>query len=302
MFRCSPLLAAFVVLCAPVAVNADVPKAQCIEANTKAQDLRRDRKFAAAREQLRKCADASCPGMVRDDCTKRLDELERLQPTVVLTVRDATGNDITAAKVTVDGAPLAERLDGSELAVDPGEHTFVFEVAGRAPLTKKIVLALGEKARRELIVVGGPPSVGPTGTSGPPTSVAGGSSMTTSTSGGLGTQKAVGLIAGGVGVAGVAVGAVFGLMASSAWSQQKSDCPSATNCPNHAQAVNDHSTMSTDGTISTVAFAAGAAFLAGGALLFFTAQSPAEAGKAALVVAPTIVGREGGGVRLSGSF
>ena len=52
----------------PAVVRADVPKAECIQANTDAQDARRDGKFADSRAQLRKCADASCPGIVRDDC------------------------------------------------------------------------------------------------------------------------------------------------------------------------------------------------------------------------------------------
>jgi hypothetical protein len=40
---------------------ADVTKDSCIEANGKAQDLRRTGKLSVARAQLRICADASLP-------------------------------------------------------------------------------------------------------------------------------------------------------------------------------------------------------------------------------------------------
>src|ERR1700690_180086 len=108
--------------------RADVPTDQCIGANAKAQWLRQAGKFGEAREQLKSCAEASCPGMVRDDCMQRLDELERAQPTIVFDVKDSAGKDISAVAVTVDGRRLADRLDGRAIAVDSGEHTFSFLV------------------------------------------------------------------------------------------------------------------------------------------------------------------------------
>src|SRR5208282_3193173 len=71
-------------------------------------------------------------------------------------------------------------------------------------------------------------------------------------------------------------GAIFGLLASSAWNTAQSDCPGNTlaTCPNHAGAVNDHSTTVTDATISTVGFIAGGALVAGGVTLFILGASP----------------------------
>jgi hypothetical protein len=57
--------------------------------------------------------------MVRDDCTQRLDELNRQLPTIVFDGKDAAGGDVIAVSVTVDGRLLTERLDGAPLEVDP---------------------------------------------------------------------------------------------------------------------------------------------------------------------------------------
>ena len=85
---------------------APYTKAQCVEADDRAQSLRREGKLAEVRAQLAICADPVCPGLVRDDCSQRLDELERVQPSVVFEAKDDAGNDLTAVKVTVDGSPL----------------------------------------------------------------------------------------------------------------------------------------------------------------------------------------------------
>jgi hypothetical protein len=281
---------------------ADVPKAQCIEANTRAQDLRRDGKLADARQQLRRCADPTCPAIVRDDCSKRLDEVERMQPTIVFAGKDAGGDDVIAVKVTIDGKPAAERLDGTEYSLDPGPHVFSFDTPGRAVVTKTLVLVAGEKGRREVIVFDGGPaatraSSSPTPRAGPPAP-----SESSRPSTGLGTQKVVALISGGLGVAGVAVGSAFGLMASSAWNAQRSDCASSADCPRHDQAVSDHSTMNTDGTLSTVGFVAGGVLLAAGAALFFTAPASTQSAAGRVRVTPSLAGREGAGLTVTGTF
>lgn len=135
---------------------ADVTKAQCIEANAMGQDLRRDGKLSAAREQLRLCASTACPALVRDDCARRLDEIDRVQPTIVFVAKDSSGKDVAGVAVAVDGKPLVARLDGVELSVDPGEHVFTFTAPGQSPIGVTLVLAAGEKDRRQEVVVGGP--------------------------------------------------------------------------------------------------------------------------------------------------
>ena len=138
-----PGLAAVVTALMPTApAGAETNKERCVNANADAQALRQDNKLTAAREQLALCVDPACPAIVREDCAKRLDDLERAQPTIVFDVKDSSGSDMSAVTVTVDGKPLAERLVGTALKVDPGEHVFLFTVVGRAPS------AAGSSSRR----------------------------------------------------------------------------------------------------------------------------------------------------------
>ena len=317
------LAAAAMIALASTPAFADLTKEQCVEANTRAQDLRRSGKLSATRDQLRLCATPSCPAIVRDDCAKRLDEVDGAQPTIVFDAKDGAGNDIGGVRVTVDGNLLTARLDGSALAVDPGEHTFTFEVPGQPAVTRTFILKETEKARRERIVLGAtPPSassapIAPAAAAPPPSALAPAGARAppppsqqapiapaepSAPSGGGGGRKTLGLVVGGAGVVGVAVGSVFGLLASSSWSSAKNAC-SAGNCPGatRGQAQTDHDTAVADGTVSTIAFIAGAALVTGGVVLFATAPSGGDAASARLVMAPDI-GRDHGGMWLQGRF
>ena len=299
------------------AALANVTKDQCIEANGQGQELRREGKLTAARAQLQQCMNPECPTMVRDDCAKRLDDLDRAQPTIAFEVKDASGADISAVRVTVDGSPLAERLDGTALAVDIGEHAFTFEVRGQPPISRKLILTEGEKGRREVVAIGAgtpavsslpPPLASPAGPAAqasvlPASSQAPGTETPAKDQANR-TQKILGLLTGGVGVAGIAVGSVFGLMTLSKKSQQQSDCAAPASCTSagHAQALDDHSAGMTDSAVATVGFIAGGALLIGGAVLFVTGRRAAdEQSVAGALVVPSI-GPGGGGMLFRGRF
>jgi hypothetical protein len=262
-------------------------KEQCIASNSDAQDLVREGKFSEARARLRECADPSCPALVRDDCTRRLDELERAQPTIIFDVKDGTGRDRRAVSVTVDGTLLVRELNGKPLPVDPGEHTFVVTAEGEKPVTRSFVLKVGEKERLERLTLGEPPQ----------------SDTAQARDAGLGTQRIVGIAVAGVGIAGVAVGAIFGLMASSAWSQAKGACgPDPSHCIDLTGANSFKSTTDSDATISTVAFIAGGVLLAGGAALFLTGGPKRSSATGARVwIAPSL-GQDRAGAAVDGVF
>jgi hypothetical protein len=280
------------VLAAPaIAAAGGSDVAKCVDANTRAQALRRDGKLAAARAELLNCGNPSCPELVRDDCAQRLDEVERAQPTILFDARDGDGHDLVAVRVTVDGQPLAERLEGKALRVDPGQHTFTFTVEGQPTVTQAFVLREGEKERRERVIIGQPTVLAP-----PSPAVHAPTQATTpppaeTPSGGLGTRRVLGLGLAGAGVVGLGVGAAFGLMASSAWSNAKNACSGDTSrCPNAnvADASSDKSTAVTDGTISTVGFVAGGVLLAAGGVLFILGDPHEASGGASISVAPAI--------------
>jgi hypothetical protein len=255
-------LAAATALASPSA--RALTKDQCVDANTSAQSLRREGKLGAAREQLTLCIDSRCPGIVRYDCTQRLDELERAQPTVVFDAKNAAGDDIVLVHVTVDGVGLADMLDGRALGVDPGPHVFTFETAGQPATTVRLVLKEGEKDRRERIVLGGAAE--------PPPVAASAAPAMTGTSRGEG-QRVAGLVLGAVGLAGLGVGAVFGALTLHDWSATQSECGSPTSCPRYGDAVSDHDHAETSGTISTVGFITGGVLLATGIAVWLTSPS-----------------------------
>jgi hypothetical protein len=284
-----------VLLGLPAAAAADMTKEQCIDTNTNGQNLRREGKLALAGEQFRACAAVSCPGILREDCTRRLDEVEDAQPSVIFDAKDASGRDLSSVKVRLDGQPFAERLDGTALQVDPGEHIFTFALAGVTPVTQTFVIKLGEKRRRERILIAGLPSPKPS-----PTFET--RSRAPVDSDGSRTRKIAGLVVGGVGLAGVAVGSVFGAMTFSATSQQQTDCAAPRNCTDPKKALTDHDNAITYGTIATASMIAGGALIVTGAILVLTTGHPSEpTGSARLAVTPSL-GLAGPALFLEGRF
>jgi len=264
---------------------------ECLSANESAIRLRSDRKLVGARDQSLVCAAQSCPAELRDACQGRVKELTAAIPSIVFEVKDAGGKDVTAVSVTMDGELLVDHLDGTAVAVNPGEHAFVFAVPGHAGVTKRVVIYQGEKNRRERVELGGGPAA----------------PQPASTSSGMGTQKLVGLTLGGAGVVGVGVGAVFGATALSAWSSVTSACGAggASRCApsNRSSVQSDQSSAQTDATVSTAALIAGGALVAAGAVLFLTGgQREHEPSSApSVAVAPTF-GPGQGGLSLTGAF
>jgi hypothetical protein len=284
----SPLVVSSALFALPA--HADV--AACIASSEQALTLRKQGKLHDALQQLSQCADPGCPAEVSSDCTQRIGGITAAMPTLILAAKDGAGNDLVDVKVSMDGAPLATKLDGRPLSIDPGEHAFHFEVAGQPPLDKQLVLREGEKERRESVVLG--PAAPPVPVTPTPAATSPSPSWWT-------TQRTLAVIGGGLGVVGLGVGAIFGGLALSDQSQEKNNC-SAGGCPNRPQAQADYSTGNDNATASTVAFIAGGAFLAAGAVLFFTAHDPAAPpATGRLYLAPSTTGR-GAGFVLGGDL
>lgn len=250
-------------IAAPAA--ADITKAQCVDANTYGQTLRREGKLTAAKGQFQICNDAKCPEIVRTDCTQRMEEVETAFPSIVFDVKDAAGGDISAVKVMIDGQLVAEKIDGLPLRVDPGSHEFKFEVPGEKALIRTFVLKEGEKLRRERVLF-----VGETKPATPPTTPPpAGKKEEPSKNGPL--LKFAGLGLAGAGLVAIGVGSFYGVKALGKKSDQEEHCKSATSCANYPQAQSDHDGAQVWGRFSTIGFIAGGVLLVGGAVLFFTA-------------------------------
>ena len=131
----------------PASARAADEVAACVKASEQAQSLKDEGKLKRARDQLLICARDVCPSVVKKDCVQGLAEVDGSMPSVVMSAKDARGRDLSAVKVSIDGVPLTDRLDGKPQPIDPGEHLFRFELAGSAPTEEKVVIRTGEKNR-----------------------------------------------------------------------------------------------------------------------------------------------------------
>lgn len=139
------------VLAAPPAkasANAPMTKQQCLAAHEEALTLKTDKKPHAAHEKLVLCAKVECPNIVKKECIDQLDVVAAAAPTVVLEALDDKGNSDTAVKVTLDGSPATDKLTGSAIDLEPGEHVFVFERADGKKIEEKVLVVEGEKNRK----------------------------------------------------------------------------------------------------------------------------------------------------------
>jgi hypothetical protein len=160
MIQPSTFACTLVTLCLLASVARAQDKQTCNAAYQDGQVARDAHKLLKAREQLRVCASATCPGFITKDCSDWLKDLEPRVPSVVFTAKNAAGADVTDVKVTMDGAPLADKLDGIAVEVDPGPHTFGFE-GGDGRVEQKVLVAEGTKAQHVAITFGTPGGAAP---------------------------------------------------------------------------------------------------------------------------------------------
>ncbi len=279
----------------PREAQADPTKAQCIEADTAAQNERRAEQFHAAREHLQACSSAACPALVREDCIQRLGDLESVTPTLVFAAKDAGGDDVVGVRVTVDGAAVSAELSGAPVAMDPGVHGFTFTVKGASPVVKTFVVREGERDRLEHIVFTDlhvPPGGAVVYT--PPASAGASNSS-------WNNQKTAAVVVGATGALGVIIGAVTGGLSFGSWSSSQSDCGTTSGvCINRAQALSDRSSAETYATVSDVGFIAGSLLLATGVVVYLAAPSRSSA-RGSITFAPAVASG-GGSMQLMGSF
>lgn len=219
---------------------------------------------------------------------ERADKLEPRLIKLTILAR-ASGLEVKLDGATIDAAAL-----GSPIPVDPGRHRIEATARGKKPFAKDI--DVNEKAKSPSVDV--PPledeprpaaetTTAITTTTEPPKEV----------SKGWPTQKIVGVVAGGVGVVGLGVGAFFGLRTMSKWNDVEGQCSGTPrDCPQSGVDLANQAKNS--GTVSTIAFVAGGVLVAGGAVLFFTA--PKE--KQTAAVRDLRVGIGPGSLMLGGTF
>lgn len=187
--------------------------------------------------------------------------------------------------ITRDGEAVRQAEIGVPIPIDPGAHVIEATQPGKQPWSTTV--ELGSNAETQVVEIPvladatpgapTPPNVPP-----PPAGDSG-----KSTGDGGSTQQTLGLVAGGVGIVGVAVGSLFGLRASSTWSDAKKSCEAYPyECGNKGEQLERDARS--QATWSTVGFVVGGVFLAGGAALYLTADSSSEE-SVAVGVGPTSI-------------
>jgi hypothetical protein len=222
----------------------------------------------------------------RDESAKSLaarDEAAKLAEDVAphiawVTIHVSTGNG-PAARLTIDGAEVPPEALLAPRALDPGHHSIVASANGREARSE---LDLRDGERREVDAPLPPPDTSATqaGATPPGTGTESAAvplvlARSPDDAGiGMGAQKVVALVAGGIGVVGIGVGTGFGIATISKKNAAQSACPGQ--CATQAGVDQWGDAVST-GNVSTLGFIVGGVGLAAGAVLWLTAPS-GEAG------------------------
>jgi hypothetical protein len=202
-----------------------------------------------------------------------------------------------------DGVALDAAVLGSAVPVDAGAHLVEASAPGFKPWSQTV--QVGARASITVTVPplesearGAPtptpvPSTSPESAATPAPSPASGaeaappatpaeSSEETAPSSPGATQRTIGLVVGGVGVAALGAGAIFGALALSAKNSYEQNCGANIGAPSgscNSTGVSGQSDASNKALLSTVFVIGGAVAAAGGAVLFFTApRAPAQVG------------------------
>jgi hypothetical protein len=259
-------VAAAIVCLVPVPAHAD-DKQACIAASEDAQQLRIDGKLLKARARLLECARPECPAIVRQDCTQWMADVVAATPSVVLGARDAQGHDVWAVRASMDGAPLAERLDGRPVLVDPGVHVFRFEstAAPGVAADAQVLVRAGEKNREIAVTLAVPAAPGAPGA--PETAAPGSTAAPASSGGGV---PALAWVFGGVAVAALGTALAFDVAQALDYNHLSDTC--AGHC-----SPDDVNHVATERWIAGSAAGVGVLALGAAAYVLFTRSSAARA-------------------------
>jgi hypothetical protein len=203
---------------------------------------------------------------------------EALAPKLSKVTINVTHPNIPGLEVRRDDAIVGQAQWQLPIPTDPGVHHIRASAPGHKPWQFDVDLkgagAIAEVAVPDLVLddaVASAPVATPTPA--PPVASPAPAALPAppSGSGGLGAQRGLAIAAGVVGVAGIAVGTVFGLKSKSKHDDAVGHCGDL-GCD--AQGVTLRSDAISAGNVSTVAFIAGAVGLVGGVLLWSTAKGP----------------------------
>jgi tetratricopeptide (TPR) repeat protein len=188
-----------------------------------------------------------------------------------IAINVAGGDKVAGIEVKRDGATVGNAQWGVPLPADQGLHKVTASAPGRRTWEMSVLVKGGADTLTVSVPeleMAGAPAAAPTLTTPATAAVNLNGNERPQASGGVPAQKVAALVVGGVGVAGVVVGSIFGLKSFSKHDQAAAVCD--PECHDQGGlALKDEAKSA--GNISTAAFIVGAAALAGGAALWLTA-------------------------------
>ena len=190
--------------------------------------------------EARARAQAEGNAAIEEEAEKKAKALEPRLPKLTLALAGAS--QATDPEVVRDGVVLGAASMGVALPVNPGSHRLIVRAKDREETTQTVDIAEGESKVVQL-KLGAPKKAVAAGPSAAPASTEGG-----------GTSPLV-YIGFGTAIAGVAAGAITGVLAFGKASTAKTECPNVNDCsPKGTDAVDSGRTL---GTISTIGFIVG---------------------------------------------
>ncbi|HEY5958451.1 MAG TPA: hypothetical protein VIV60_17930, partial [Polyangiaceae bacterium] len=102
------------------------PKA-CITAHATGQREAKAGHLRLATQLFTTCgSDETCPSQLRRECAEYLQSVLQTMPTVLFSVIDEKGDELTAVKVFSTDELIVDGLDGRAVQIDPGKHRLRF--------------------------------------------------------------------------------------------------------------------------------------------------------------------------------
>lgn len=271
----------------------------CINAHASGQREAKAGRLKLASELFTACgSDSSCPEALRGECAELLEKTRAATPTVILSVIDENGGDVSQVKVYSTDDLIVDGLDGRALPLDPGKHRLRFLLPWGDVLSSDVLIREGEKNRliQVRIEPKTPKEPAPTPATSPEPTPAAPPPPPPQ------TTPVAAWVATGVAVAGAGVFGTFAVLGS----KKKSDLDAcAPSCPRSMEDKRD--SLKTSYLIADIGL--GTAVVSGvvAIYLFATHGSPSDTRAATTVTAPKLTAGfsalpSGGAFVLSGDF
>jgi hypothetical protein len=238
---------------------------------------------------------------------KRAERLEPRLPRLRIVVPAVAR--VEGLYVERDDVPVGETQWDTPLPADPGEHEVAASAPGFRSFTVKVRVQEGRTTTIEVPPLMTSPVVPPAAPSGPgplrsqSEAFAAKPSVDVATSSSSGPRPLV-VVLGVAGIAGLAVGTTFGLVASSKFRDSKAYCTQANEDRCSAQGVSLRDSSITLANVSTVGFIAGGAALVGVGVIWLAQgrAKPAAADGGRRLTADVQVSPSHGSIVVSGRF